>query len=186
MYGNLLALGEKVYRIKVSRSGMKVKYSEYTGAVGKVNVTKNWGGKAVPECVVVTGATDEGKCAFDIASKGDFVLPVGEYRVLCAWLPLVRVDASKTNITFTVSESEVAAPEWGKGLKMKAQVGWDSKTSKVTLNPLPTIVGSSGEYYVGDFMEDGKFKINVDFTTANGDPVGRGTTWSKTVIGGGG
>jgi hypothetical protein len=47
-----------------------------------------------------------------------------------------------------------------------------------TISPGPQVEGLAGEKYIGDYMEDARFKFDVSLATANGKPIGRPSTWS--------
>ena len=185
-FSNVIFVEGELYEIKLNASGTKLQYRPYTGTTGAVEPCENFGGKKDPEAIIVTGECDAGAVYFDVATRKDVVLPEGEYRIYVAFLENVTIDCSKAKTTFTVKNGTTAQPTWCTELKMKAQAQYNKKTQKLMLVPLPTVFGSKGERIIGDYMDDGRFKIAVVPCTANGDPVARATNWSKTGIGGGG
>ncbi|MDZ7814878.1 MAG: hypothetical protein U5N86_02405 [Planctomycetota bacterium] len=185
-YSNVIFVEGELYEVRLNSSGTELKYRPYTGPVGKVEPCENFGGKKSPEAIIVTGECDAGAVYFDVATRKDVVLPEGDYRIHVGYMENVTIDCSNAKVNFTVKNGTTAQPSWCEELKMTAQAQYNKKTKKLMLIPLPKVVGSKGENIIGDYMDDGRFKISVVPCTANGDPVARATNWSKTGIGGGG
>jgi hypothetical protein len=179
-FGEVALIGDSLFEIKCNQAGTQVEFRPYAGKTGFVDVNKAWAGSKNPETVIVRN----GDAFYDVACKQQVPLPVGDYKVHVAYLGKVVIDASSKGIEFQVSAEKTSEPEWGNKLTIQATCSFIAKTSKVTINSLPKIFGSFGEGYVGKYMEDGRFKIEVVPCTANGDPVGKATNWSMTTGGG--
>lgn len=184
-HSNVVLINGKLFELKVNDSATVVRYRPLTCKTGAVNLGENWGGKAQPLCTVVIGKSDFGSVAMDIPNSV-VMLPEGDYRIYCSYFTDIVMNASQAKLEFVVKEGTTASPVWGKDLKMKATINYDKKNQKILCDPLPSVYGPAGEQYQGTYMDDGRFKIEVQPCSANGDPVGKGTTWSKSGGGGGG
>jgi hypothetical protein len=183
-FSHIVAAGGKLFEIELSKSGKELKYRPYAGQSGKVDILKDWQGKKSPDTIIVRGIV-AGTVYFDIAGKGEFVLPVGSYALVSAELPDVTIKAGN-GPCFNVEPEGVASVKWGHGLEVRASLTYDSFKQKIMLNPIPKVFGADGVEYIGKFKDDGKFKFKVTQTNANGQPVGKSAFWSQTVSGSGG
>jgi len=168
--------GGKLFEVKFNESGTEMSYKPYSGKTGKVDIFKEWTGKANPKVAIFKGTTEAGTIFIDVAGKGDVAVPTGSYALLAAYLPDVTISGGNT--TFQASEENVATMKWGVKLSVSATISVDPSGKKWTLSPVPMVRGVSGESYAGAFMEEGKFAFKVVMATANGAPIGREQPWS--------
>jgi len=182
--GRLVLANGKIYEIQINESGTELKYKPFTGALGNVDIFKEWGGKTNPNVVCVKGTTGAGTAYFNVAAKGPVPVPQGSYVLVRAYGK--EVEIMPGNTSFQVGEGETATMKWGSKLEIRATVNVDSAGGKFSILPMPKVFGCSGEQYLGSYIENPRFAFSVTCCNANGQPIGKAINWMISAPGGSG
>ncbi len=141
--GSQIALGGKIFEMKVNRQGSEVQVRECTVATGKVDIQSGF--KAAGK--LIGAVMSDGQRSFEVSTPGT-VVPVGTYTL--SW---GVVDAGargcmfRSSISVTVSEGQVAKVDFGAPFKIDFDVTRNGTQVQIPAQSLKVFGKANEEYY---------------------------------------
>lgn len=148
--GDVVKLGKKLYYVKINESGTTLKFQEYKGKAGLVDLSSGFKAKGKLDGIVINGKAGW----FDVTEAGGHNVPVGEYRIFWGGVAKGKfyctIGHGKLD-PILVKENEKYEKVLGNKFTIVFTVSQNG--SKITVNSSMFVRGQSGEEYV-DFGPD--------------------------------
>ena len=153
LLGEVVRIGSSLHAIEVAADGSTIRWSPFTGELGKLDVTSDFALDAKLDSAVFSST--DGRFSFDLSdSKGAIDVPVGTYELTYGHVTKgngsAEIARGKMG-TLSVTTEAGASLVWGGELQGEPVVRRGA--AEVTISPEYRIFGSGGEEY-HDFTPD--------------------------------